>query len=61
MDNGREPDARDPTTSRGDGGDAGVEQAQTEEPTGRSSEEGGTEPTAAETFDEEGAGLAAKE
>ena len=65
MDNGREPDARDPTTSRGDGNETGVEQPQTEEPTGRSGEEGGQpaeeETTAAETFDVEGAGLAAKE
>jgi hypothetical protein len=58
MDNGRDPDTIDPIAERDPKADSGVEQAEPTESGGRSSEE---EPSAAETFDAEGAGLAAKE
>ena len=58
------PDATDPGAAPeregARGGEGGVEQPAAA-PAGRSGEEGGQESTAAETFDEEGAGLAAKE
>ncbi len=54
------PDATDPGAPTERGGEGGVEQP-APAPAGRYGEEGGQESTAAETFDEEGAGLAAKE
>ena len=51
----RAPDARDPTTDRGDAGATGVEQSSAETPDMRSSEEGGQPDSGAETADEEGA------
>ena len=56
-DSPRQPDARDPTTSRGDGGETGVEQTSTETPDIRSSEEGGQPDSGADTADVEGAAL----
>jgi len=53
----REPDARDPTASRGDSGETGTEQTATETPDVRSSEEGGQPDSGAETADVEGASL----
>ena len=58
MDNGRDPDAIDPVAERDPKAESGIEQIAPADTAGRSSEE---EPSAAETFDEEGAGLAAKE
>jgi len=56
-DSPREPDARDPTTSRGDSGTSGVEQSSAESPDIRSSEEGGQPDSGADTADVEGAAL----
>ena len=59
-DSPREPDARDPTTSRGDGGETGVEQTQSggaETADIRSSEEGGQPDSGADAADVEGAAL----
>ena len=56
-DSPREPDARDPTTSRGDAGESGVEQTSAETPDIRSSEEGGQPDSGAQTADVEGAAL----
>ena len=53
----REPDARDPTTSRGEAGEAGTEQAATDTADLRSSEEGGQPDSGAGTADVEGAAL----
>jgi hypothetical protein len=58
MENGRAPDPADPAAGRS-GED--VEQASPVSEDAPSSEESGAEPAPAETFDEEGAGLAAKE
>lgn len=55
MDKERGPDS----AATGSGGD--VERPAPDGTDSRSSVEGGDEPTPAETFDEEGAGLAAKE
>ena len=60
FDQGRGRDAIDPGAVPGRGSKGDVEQPEPA-PAGRSGEEGGQESTAAETFDEEGAGLAAKE
>lgn len=59
-DSPREPDARDPTTSRGDGGAAGIEQTRSDGAgtvDTRSSEEGGQPDSGAAAADVEGASL----
>ena len=59
-DSPREPDARDPTTSRGEGGETGTEQTQSDSGGTadiRSSEEGGQPDSGADTADVEGASL----
>jgi hypothetical protein len=56
-DSPREPDARDPTTGRGDGGETGTEQTSADAPGIRSSEEGGQPDSGADTADVEGAAL----